>query len=190
MASSDSYGSSYYSSANSSYPSWDKSVKYKYGGGSSQGGKNMIIGPEMVVGGIGALVGGIGSAIGANAQAKSAERMARWQIEAEERARFQGLLAGQNAATYGKQFDMGLQRDAANYQQAFLDPRKSILNAEDFTRRAAAELSPFGQKLSQKEQSNEIQRTLAGKYNGMFGQINQSPFMFGQKPGYTTSSFV
>ena len=150
----------------------------------------MVIGPEMVVGGLGALAQGIGGAFAANAQAKAAKEIAGWQIKAEEGARFQGLLAGQNAATYGKQFEMGRQRDAANYQQAFLDPRKSILNAEDFTRRAAAELSPFGQKLSQKEQSNEIQKILAGKYNGMFGQINQSPFMFGQKPGYTTSSFV
>jgi len=149
----------------------------------------MNIGPEMVIGGIGSIVGGIGSAIGANTQAKSAERMARWQIEAEERARFQGLLASQNANTYGKQFDMGLQRDAANYQQAFLDPRKSILNAEDFTRRAAAELGPFGKKLSQQESSGEINKLLAGKFMPMFESPNR-PFSYGRTPGYTTGSLV
>ena len=149
----------------------------------------MIIGPEMVVGGVGALVQGIGGAFSANAQAKSAERMARWQIEAEERARFQGLLAAQNAATYGKQFDMGLQRDAANYQQAFLDPRKSILNAEDFNRRAAAELGPFGRKLSQQESSGEINKLLAGKFMPMFDSAN-NPFSYGRAPGYTTGSLV
>jgi hypothetical protein len=190
MAASDSYGSNYYSSANSSYPSWDKSVKYKYSGGSSQGGNNMLIGPEMVIGGVGALVQGIGGAFGANAQAASAERMANRRIEAEERARFQSLLAGQNANTYGKQFEMGLQRDAANYQQAFLDPRKSILSVEDLTRRSAAELGSFGQRLRQQSNRDEIQRTLAGKYSGAVGQIYQNPFMFGQTPGYASGSLV
>jgi hypothetical protein len=189
MAASDSYGSSYYSSANSAYPSWDKSVKYKYGGGSSQGGKDMIIGPEMVIGGVGALVQGIGGAFGANAQAASAERMANRRIEAEERARFQSLLAGQNANTYGKQFDMGLQRDAANYQQAFLDPRKSILGAENYNRMAAAGLGPFAQKLGQQERSGEIDATLAGKFMPIFDTANK-PFAYGRAPGYTLSSLV
>ena len=143
----------------------------------------------MVVGGIGSIVGGIGSAIGANAQAKAAQRIAGWQIEAEERARFQSLLAGQNAATYGKQFDMGLQRDAANYQQAFLDPRKSILNAEDFNRRAAAELGPFGRKLSQQEKAGDINTLLAGKFMPMFESASK-PFSYGRAPGYTTGSLV
>jgi hypothetical protein len=189
MAASDSYGSSYYSSANSSYPSWDKSVKYNYSGGSLQGGKDMLIGPEMVIGGVGALVQGIGGAFGENARSASAERMNNRRIEAEERARFQSLLAGQNANTYGKQFEMGLQRDAANYQQAFLDPRKSILGAENYNRMAAAGLGPFAQRLGQQEKSGNIDAIMAGKFMPMFESASK-PFTYGRVPGYTVGSLV
>jgi hypothetical protein len=189
MSASDANGSSYYSSATSSYPSWSNSLKYN-NNNASKGGDNMNIGPEMVVGGIGSIVGGIGSAIGANAQAKAMQNIAGWQIQAEDRARFQSLLAGQNAMTYGKQFDMGLQRDAANYQQGFLDPRKSILGAEDLTRKAAVQLGPFGQQLRQQQNTDEINRTLAGKYSPLFGNISANPYNFGVMPGYTASSLV
>jgi hypothetical protein len=161
---------------------------YNFNSGNLAKGSGM--GPAAIIAGVGAIAQGVGGAISANTQAKAAKEIARWQIEAENARNYQAYLAGNEANTYGKQFEMNLQRNAADYQQGFLDPRKSILGAEDYTRRAAAELSPFGQKLAQQAQSAGIQNTLAGKYNGMFGQINQNPFMFGQKPGYTTSSFV
>jgi len=185
---------SYYNPSGSSSftPSWGDSVSYNPSSGilnsGSKGGGGM--GPEAIIGGIGSIVGGIGSAIGANAQAKAMQNIAGWQIQAEDRARFQSLLAGQNAMTYGKQFDMGLQRDAANYQQGFLDPRKSILGAEDLTRKAAVQLGPFGQQLRQQQNTDEINRTLAGKYSPLFGNISANPYNFGVMPGYTASSLV
>lgn len=189
MASSDSYGNSYYSSASSAYPSWGSSLQYNPSSGVLNKSSGMAFPVGAAIGAIGQIGGAALGALGANSQAKAAERMARWQIEAEERARFQSLLAGQNANTYGKQFDMSLQRDAANYQQAFLDPRKSILNAEDLTRRAAAELSPFGQKLRQQDKSGEINSLLAGKFMPMFESASK-PFTYGRVPGYTVGSLV
>jgi hypothetical protein len=189
MAASDSSGGSYYSSANSAYPSWEKSLKYNYNNSSSDGGDSMNIGPEMVIGGIGSIVGGIGSAIGARNQAIASQNIARMNLESAERAGFQNLLAGQWGGTGREQFAQGLQRDAADYQQAFLDPRKSILNVEDFNRRAAAELGPFGRKLSQQEKSGEINTLLAGKFMPMFESASK-PFSYGRAPGYTTGSLV
>jgi hypothetical protein len=125
----------------------------------------------------------------ANNQARAMFEAAKMQTQAAERAGFQNLLAGQYALTGAKQFEQGLQRDAADYQQAFLDPRKSILNVEDFNRRAAAELGPFGRKLSQQESSGEINKLLAGKFMPMFDSPNK-PFSYGRSPGYTTGSLV
>ena len=189
MAASNPYGSSYYSSANSSYPSWGDSLNYNHSNSSSKGGDSMNIGPEMVIGGIGSIVGGIGSAIGARNQAIASQNIARMNLESAERAGFQNLLAGQWGGTGREQFAQGLQRDAADYQQGFLDPRKSILNVEDYNRRAAAELGPFGRKLSQQEKSGEINSTLAGKFMPMFESASK-PFSYGRAPGYTTGSLV
>ena len=125
----------------------------------------------------------------ANNQARAMFEAAKMQTQAAERAGFQNLLAGQYSLTGAKQFEQGLQRDAADYQQAFLDPRKSILNVEDFNRRAAAELGPFGRKLSQQEKSSEINSLLAGKFMPMFESASK-PFSYGRTPGYTTGSLV
>jgi len=189
MAASDPNGGSYYSSANSSYPSWKDSLKYNPSSGVLNKSGSMVFPIAEAIGAIGQIGGAVLGAFGQNQQSKVAKDIASWQIRAEEAARFQGLLASQNAATYGKQFDMGLQRDAANYQQAFLDPRKSILGVEDYNRRIAAELGPFGRKLSQQESSGEINKLLAGKFMPMFDSPNK-PFSYGRSPGYTTGSLV
>jgi len=189
MSASDPNGSSYYSSATSSYPSWGSSLKYNYNN-ASKGGNNMLIGPEMVVGGIGSIVGGIGSAIGANNQAKAMQNIARMNLEAADRAGFQNLLAGQWAKTGAEQFSQSLQRDAANYQQGFLDPRKSILGTEDLSRKAAFQLGPFGQQLRQQQNADTTNQTLAGKYSPLFGNISVNPYSFGVMPGYTANSLV
>jgi hypothetical protein len=189
MAASDSSGGSYYSSANSAYPSWEKSLKYNYNNSSFDGGDSMKIGPEMVIGGIGSIVGGIGSAIGARNQAIASQNIARMNLESAERAGFQNLLAGQWGGTGKELFAQGLQRDAADYQQAFLDPRKSILNAENIGRTYAGELNPFAQKLRQQESSGEVNKLLAGKFMPMFDSPNK-PFSYGRAPGYTTGSLV
>ena len=189
MAASDYSGSSYYSSANSAYPSWKKSLNYNYNNSSSNTGDNMKIGPEMVIGGIGQIVGGIGSAIGARNQAIASQNIARMNLEAAAQGAFENRLAGQWAGTGQELFAQGLQRDAANYQQAFLDPRKSILNAENIGRTYAGELNPFAQKLRQQESSGEINKALAGKFMPMFDSPNK-PFSYGRAPGYTTGSLV
>ena len=105
-----------------------------------------------------------------NRQSDALFAAAKAQAQAAERAGFQNLLAGQNALTGAKQFEQGLQREAADYQQAFLDPRKSILNAENISRAYAGELTPAAQKLRQQESSGEINKLLAGKFMPMFGQ--------------------
>jgi hypothetical protein len=189
MAASDSYGSSYYSSANSAYPSWQDSVNYNPSSGVLNKSGSMAFPAAAVIGAVGQIGGAALGAFGANAQAAAAERMANRRIEAEERARFQSLLAGQNANTYGKQFEMGLQRDAANYQQAFLDPRKSILGVENYNRMAAAGLGPFAQRLGQQEKSGNIDALMAGKFMPMFESASK-PFTYGRVPGYTVGSLV
>ena len=94
MAASDSSGSSYYSSANSAYPSWGNSLNYNYNNNSSSNtGDNMNIGPEMVIGGIGQIVGGIGSAIGARNQAIASQNIARMNLEAAAQGAFENRLA-------------------------------------------------------------------------------------------------
>lgn len=126
-----------------------------------------------------------------NRQSDAMFAAAKAHAQAAERAGFQNLLAGQYALTGAKQFEQGLQREAANYQQAFLDPRKSILNAENITRAYGVELNPFAEKLRQKEQASGINTLLAGKYNPYFGgEVALSPFSFGRSPGYTTGSLV
>jgi hypothetical protein len=189
MAASNSSGSSYYSSANSAYPSWGNSLNYNNNNSSSNGGNNMLIGPEMVVGGVGALAKGVGDAFAANTAARSAQNIARMNLEAAAQGAFENRLFGQWAGTGKELFAQGLQRDAANYQQAFLDPRKSILNAENIGRTYAGELSPFAQKLRQQEKSGGIDTLLAGKFMPMFDSPNK-PFSYGRAPGYTTGSLV
>jgi hypothetical protein len=172
-------------------PSWGDSTSYNPSSGILKGAGGSVAFPLGAALGAGASVfSGFMQGQAANNQARAMFEAAKMQAQAAERAGFQNLLAGQYALTGGKQFEQGLQRDAANYQQAFLDPRKSVLTAEDLTRRSAAELGSFGQRLRQQSNRDEIQRTLAGKYNGAFGQVYQNPFMFGQTPGYAAGSLV
>lgn len=172
-------------------PSWGDSTAYNPSSGILKGAGGGSMFPVGAALGAGAQIfSGIMQGQAANNQARAMFEAAKMQAQAAERAGFQNLLAGQYALTGAKQFEQGLQRDAANYQQAFLDPRKSILSAEDLTRKAAAELGSFGQRLRQQEKTDEVQRTLAGKYNGAFGQVYQNPFMFGQTPGYASGSLV
>ena len=183
----------YNPSGSSSFtPSWGDSVGYNPSSGilnsGSKGGGGR--GPEAIIGGIGSIVGGIGSAIAANNQAKAMQNIARMNLEAADRAGFQNLLAGQWAKTGAEQFSQSLQRDAANYQQGFLDPRKSILGAEDLSRKAALQLGPFGQQLRQQQNTDTINQTLAGKYSPLFGNISVNPYSFGVMPGYTANSLV
>jgi len=123
-------------------------------------------------------------------QTKMEWELGKANLAAAERAGLQNLLAGQYGMTGGQQFAQGLQRDAADYQQAFLDPRKSILGAEDLSRKAAFQLGPFGQQLRQQQNADTRDQTLAGKYSPYFGNISVNPYSFGVMPGYTANSLV
>jgi len=170
-----------------------KGVTKSFGGGEAY---NFNSGNRSVAFPVGALLGAGAQVFSGLMQGKAMRNQTNMEYElgkanlaAAERAGFQNLLAGQWAGTGREQFAQGLQRDAADYQQAFLDPRKSILNVEDFNRRAAAELGPFGRKLSQQEKSGEINSLLAGKFMPMFESASK-PFSYGRAPGYTTGSLV
>ena len=172
-------------------PSWGDSTAYNPSSGILKGAGGGSMFPVGAALGAGAQIfSGIMQGQAMNRQSDAMFAAAKAQAQAAERAGFQNLLAGQYALTGAKQFEQGLQRDAADYQQAFLDPRKSVLSVEDITRKAAAELGPLGQKLRQQEKSGEINSTLAGKFMPMFGYIADRPFSYGRAPGYTTGSLV
>jgi hypothetical protein len=175
-------------------PSWGDSTSYNPSSGILKGAGGGSMFPVGAALGAGASIfSGIMQGQAANNQARAMFEAAKMQTQAAERAGFQNLLAGQYALTGAKQFEQGLQREAADYQQAFLDPRKSILTAEDFNRRAAAELGPFGRKLSQQQNVAKINETIAEKRaltDAMFGEVARKPFSYGVAPGYATSSLV
>jgi hypothetical protein len=85
-----------------------------------------------------------------------------------------------------------LQRDAANYQQAFLDPRKSQFGSEATQRTYADMLSPNAQKLRWQANTDQLNRTLSEKRavtDAMFGRVAEQPFGYGNMPGYAVGSF-
>lgn len=174
-------------------PSWGASTSYTPSNGIFKSSGSSGGGMDPISAGIGAGASIFSGIMQGNAMRNQTAAMweaAKMQAQAAERAGFQNLLAGQYALTGAKEFEQGLQRDAANYQQAFLDPRKSVLTAEDLNRRAATELGPFGQKLRQQENTDKTNIILAGKYNPALGHVSDRPFMFGTMPGYAAGSLV
>ena len=173
---------------------WGQTTKYQYNSSSTSnsGKNNMVIGPELAFAGISSAIGGIASAFGANQQSKAMLQAAGIQAQAQRDAAFHNLLAGQYALTSAKQFDRLEQEKAANYQQAFLDPRTSQLASEDRLRGITDALSPGAQKLRWQQNTDQLNRTLSEKRaltDAMFGQVAQQPFSYGNMPGYATSSF-
>jgi hypothetical protein len=151
------------------------------------------MGPELLFGGISSLIGGAASAFGANRQADAMLQAAGIQAQAQRDAAFQNLLAGQYALTGAKQFDRFQQQRSADYQQAFLDPRKSEFSSEDRQRAIADSLSPGAQKLRWQANIDAMNRDLAGRRavtDAMFGQVAQQPFQYGNMPGYAAGSLA
>ena len=174
---------------------WSQTSKYQYNGSSSSntGKSNMVIGPELAFAGISSAIGGIASAFGANQQSKAMVQAAGIQAQAQRDAAFQNLLAGQYALTGAKQFDRFEQQKAANYQQAFLDPRTSQLSSEDRRRGITDALSPGAQKFRWQQNVDELNRTLSEKRavtDAMFGPVAQQPFAYGNMPGYAAGSLA
>jgi len=153
----------------------------------------MVIGPELAFAGISSLIGGIAGGFGANRQADAMIQAAGIQAQAQRDAAFQNLLAGQYAMTGGQQFAQDLQKRAADYQQAFLDPRKSQLASEDRQRAITDSLSPGAQKFRWQQNIDTMNRDLASRRavtDAMFGQVAQQPFQYGSLPGYAQGSIT
>ena len=174
---------------------WSQTSKYQYNGSSSSntGKSGGGMGPELLFGGASSLIGGALSAFGANQQSKAMLQAAGIQAQAQRDAAFQNLLAGQYALTGAKQFDRFEQQKAANYQQAFLDPRTSQLSSEERQRGITDALSPGAQKLRWQQNTDELNRRLADKnaqLSKVFGYTADQPFSFGNMPGYAASSLA
>jgi hypothetical protein len=104
------------------------------------------------------------------------------QYQAARDASFASLLGGQWAATGAKEWDQLMQKNAANYQQSFLDPKKIELATE--ANRAAWEdqLSGPAQQLRRQKNIDELYNSLAQRTattDAMFGPIQRSPFSYG-----------
>ena len=173
---------------------WGQTTKYQYNSSSTSnsGKNNMVIGPELAFAGISAGIGGIASAFGANQQSKAMLQAAGIQAQAQRDAAFQNLLAGQYALTGAKQFDRFQQDKAIWSAQAFQDPRTSQLASEDRQRSITDALSPGAQKLRWQQNTDELNRKLAGfriQTDLAFGPSADRPFAYGNMPGYATSSF-
>lgn len=137
------------------------------------------------------VIEGIVGGQAASRQAEAQLTAAKWQAEATRDAAFNNLLAGQYAQTGAKQFDQFLQRNAANYQQAFLDPRKSMLASEERQRGFADQLSPKAQQLRFQQNADQLNRNLSAQRaitDAMFGRVAEAPFAYGQVPGYAAFS--
>jgi len=175
-------------------PSWGASTSYNPSSGvlkGSGGGSMFPVGAALGAGA--SIFSGIMQGNAMNRQADAMFEAAKMQAQAAERAGFQNLLAGQYALTSAKQFEEGLQRNAANYQQAFLDPRKSVLESENRARGFADMLSPDAQKLRWQNNIDAMNRTLSEKRavtDAMFGRVAEQPFGYGNMPGYATGSLV
>jgi len=134
------------------------------------------------------VAGGIFGGQQADRQAQAQLQAAGMQAQATRDAAFQQLLGGQYALTGAKQFEKGLQENAANYQQAFLDPKKMSLSSEQFNRTINDNMTPNAQKLLHMQNQDKLNQSLAerrAQTDAMFGQVTQNPFGYGQAPSYT-----
>ena len=133
------------------------------------------------------VISGIFEGQAANRQANAMLQSAAWQVQASRDAQFSNLLSGQYAQTGAKQFDRFQQQKAADYQQAFLDPRTSQLASEDRQRSLTDALSPKAQQLRRQQNIDQLNRDLASKRaltDAMFGRVAEAPFSYGNVPGY------
>lgn len=133
------------------------------------------------------LISGIFQGQAANRQSDAMLQGAYAQAQATRDAAFTSMLGGQYALTGAKEFERFQQQKAADYQQAFLDPRSSELASEDRKRAMTDQLSPMAQQLRRQANIDQLNRDLASKRaltDAMFGQVAQNPFAYGNVPGY------
>ena len=160
-----------------------------YSGSYNLGSKSSCSGmwPLALAGFGSSVISGIFQGQAANRQADAMLQSAAWQVQASRDAQFSNLLSGQYAQTGAKQFDRFQQQKAADYQQAFLDPRTSQLASEDRQRSLTDALSPKAQQLRRQQNIDQLNRDLASKRaltDAMFGRVAEAPFSYGNVPGY------
>jgi hypothetical protein len=175
--------------SNNFSPSWQASFSYNPNKTLIGSNNKMIIGPEAIFSGVTGIASGIMGGIAQQQMGQDMVNAAAIQAQATRDAAFQNLLGGQYALTGAKQFDFAQQLKAADYKQAFFDPRSSQLQSEDRQRQLSDELSPSAQKLRWQRNTDQLNRTLAEKRaitDAMFGPVADRPFAYGNMPGYAS----
>lgn len=179
-----------------SLPNWNSTDAFKlpdtfkFSSGTKTGGE--AVGPLALATLGSSLISGLFGGMAANRQAEAEMQVGKWQAEATRDAAFANLLAGQYGATGAKAYGYKLQRDAADYQQSYLDPKASILGQEDRLRGITTDLSPQAQKLRRQQNIDALNTQLASRRaitDAMFGRVKEDPWSYGGMPGYA-SSFV
>ena len=173
---------------------WNQTTQYQYNGSSNSntGKSGGGMGPELLIAGLGSLIGGIGGGLGANSQANAQVQAAAINAQQQGRATVLNGLTGLWAATGGSQFQADLQKKAADYQLAFLEPRKIQLASQERQTGIADALSPGAQKLRWQQNADQLNRTLSeqkARADAMFGPTQENPYSYGRMPSYATTSF-
>jgi hypothetical protein len=172
---------------------WSQTTQYNSSNTSNSGKKNMAFGIDDILLSAGlSAIGGIGSAFGANSQANGQIQAAAINAQQQGRATVLNGLTGLWAATGGSQFQADLQKKAADYQLAFLEPRKMQLASQERQTGIADALSPGAQKLRWQQNADKLNYRLAEidkQMSGLFGPIQENPYSYGRMPSYATTSF-
>ena len=172
---------------------WNQTTQYNSSNTSNSGKKNMAFGIDDILLSAGlSAIGGIGSAFGANSQANAQIQAAAINAQQQGRAAALNGYTGVWAATGGSQFQADLQKKAADYQLAFLEPRKIQLASQERQTGIADALSPGAQKLRWQQNADKLNYRLAEidkQMSGLFGPIQENPYSYGRMPSYATTSF-
>ena len=127
------------------------------------------------------------SFIGADAQSKSAElqgKIARDQIQANERNQLSDRLQQRWGATFVPQFNQMLQANALTEQQNIFAPKQRTLESEQFRSGFQDQYSPDVLRAKQKENRDRLSMSLAERQNA-FNFAPTSPFAY-LNPSYAT----
>lgn len=173
---------------------WDQTIKYQYNSSntSNSGKKNMIGIDDIALAAISTGIGGLGSALGANSQNNGQIQGAIINAQQQGRAAALQGYTGIWAATGGAQAQADLQKRAAEYQLAFLEPRKMQLASEERQRGFADSSSPAAQKLRWQFNTDKLNQTLAeqqARTDAMFGPVRENSYSYGRIPSFATTSF-
>ena len=146
------------------------------GGGTSKGG-SMFDPVSMGVAGAFSLAS---SFVGADAQSKSAElqgKIARDQIQANERNQASDRLQQRWGATFVPQFNQMLQANALTEQQNIFAPKQRTLESDQFRSAFQDQYSPDALRAKQKENRDRLSMSLAERQNA-FNFTPTNPFAY------------